>query len=93
MAHNREFSIIKAPGHNNLTNSINGSCYGDMKDSWNKNEILNFGNMLLYNAFKMCLIKPPSVIYSEDVVMNFKQCTDLERDIELTGILEYFLDM
>ena len=48
---------------------------------------------ICYNVFKMCIIEPPSVIYSEDVVMNFKQCTDLERDIELTGILEYFLDM
>ena len=93
MAHNREFSIIKALGFNNLTNSINGSCYGDMKVSWNKNEISNFGNMLLYNAFKMCIIEPPSVIFSEDVVMNFKPCTNLEKDIELTGILDYFLDM
>ena len=93
MAHNREYAIIKALGFNNLTNAINGTCYGAMHDSWNNNEIINFGNMLLFNAFKMCIIEPPSLIYHEDVVMNFKRCTKKEKDLELAGILEYFLDM
>ena len=93
MAHNREYAIIKALGFNNLTNAINGTCYGAMHDSWNKNEIINFGNMLLYNAFKMCIIEPPSVIYQEDVIMNFRRCTKTEKDMELAGVLEYFLEM
>ena len=91
MAHNREFSIIKALGINNLTNSINGSCYGDMKNSWNSNEIVNFGNMLLYNAFKM--LEPPSVIYHEDVLYKYRTCNKQEKDIELMAILDYFLDL
>ena len=56
MTHNREFAIIKALGINNLTNSINGSSYGDMKSNWNNKEIVNFGNMIMYNAFNMCII-------------------------------------
>ena len=68
MAHNREFAIIKTLGINNLTNSIQGSAYGDIKTSWNSNEIANFGNLLLYNAFKMSIIEPPSIIYQEDVM-------------------------
>ena len=68
MAHNREYAIIKALGFNNLTNDINGTCYGAMKDAWNSNEIINYGNMLLFNAFKMCIIEPPSLIYKEDVI-------------------------
>ena len=56
MTHNREFAIIKALGINNLTKSINGSSYGDMKSNWNNKEIVNFGNMIMYNAFNMCII-------------------------------------
>ena len=68
MAHNREFAMIKTLGINNLTNSIQGSAYGDIKTSLNSNEIANFGNLLLYNAFKMSIIEPPSIIYQEDVM-------------------------
>ena len=93
MAHNREFALIKALGFNNLTNSINGTCYADMKYLWNNHEVTNFGNMLLYNAFQMCIIEPPSIIYKEDVVMNIRRCTPREKDQELAGILDYFIEM
>ena len=93
MTHNREFSIIKALGINNLTNSINGSSYGDMKSSWNYKEIINFGNMIMYNAFKMCLIEPPSIIYEKDVMYKHKSCTKLDKDWEMLGIYELFLEL
>ena len=93
MAHNREYAIIKALGINNLTNSINGTVYGAMKDNWNFKEIVNFGNMLLYNAFKMCIIEPPSIIYHGDVSYKYRPCTKKEKDIELMAILDYFLDL
>ena len=93
MAHNREFAVIKALGINRLTNSINGSAYGDMKESWNFNEIVNFGNMILYNTFKMCCLEPPSIIYQKDVMYKHRPCTKSEKEWELLGVLEYFLEM
>ena len=93
MAHNREFAIIKTLVINRLTNSIHGTAYGDMRDSWNFNEIFNFGNMILYNAFKMCCIEPPSVVYQEDVMYKPSPCTKLEKEWELFGVLEYFLEL
>ena len=49
----REYALIMSLGLNNLTNAINGCAYGAMKTDWNHFEIVNYGNMLLYNAFKM----------------------------------------
>ena len=64
-----------------------------MKDAWNSNEIINYGNMLLFNAFRMCIIEPPSLIYKEDVIMNIRCCTKKEKSMELAGVLDYFLQM
>ena len=93
MAHNRVYAIIKALGFNNLTNAINGTCYGAMKENWNNNEIINFGDMLLLNAFRMCINEPPSLIYQEDVVMNIRGFTKKEKAMELVGIFDYFIEM
>ena len=93
MAHSREFSIIKFIGFNNLTNSINGTAYAAMKNDWNTTEIINFGDMLLYNAFKMCIIEPPSIIYQKDVIMELGKCTKADKNWELVGILEYLLEL
>ena len=93
MAHNRVYAIIKALGFNNLTNAINGTCYGAMKENWNNNEIINFGDMLLLNAFRMCIIEPPSLIYQEDVVMNIRGFTKKEKAMELVGIFDYIIEM
>ena len=92
MAHCREFAMIKALGLNNLTNDINGHAYGAMKNSWNHAEIVNFGDLILYNAFKMCLMERPSLIYQEDIILRIKKCTKTEN-WELLGILECFLEL
>ena len=67
-AHAREFALIKSVNLKNVTNVINGSPYGVMKTSWNSVEIFNFGIMLLYNAFKMCIVEKPSLFYYSDVL-------------------------
>ena len=67
-AHAREFAIIKAIGLKNITNIVNGTPYGAIKE-WNSTEIVNFGRMILYNALTMCIIEPPRVIQHTDVVL------------------------
>ena len=62
----REFAIIKALGLSNITNEINSSPFGAMK-YWNHFEIINYGNMLLYNALKMAISENPPLIYPDDV--------------------------
>ena len=59
----REYAMIKALGLNNLSNKNNSSPYGIMKNFWNNTEVTNFGNMILYNTFKMTTIEKPAVIY------------------------------
>ena len=65
-AFSREFALINAFGLENLTNKMNGTCYGIMND-WNKNEVSNFGNMLINRAMKSILQDPPLFIYEKDV--------------------------
>ena len=61
----RENAMIKSC--KNLTNMINGSIYGLMKDKWSVFEIKNFGEMLLYFALKQCIVERPSIIFPKDV--------------------------
>ena len=89
-AHAREFALIKALGLNNLTNVINGTPYGGMK-FWNPCEVVNFGRMLLFNAFSMCIMEPPRVIMQEDIVLPNPRVRTW--DWELEGILRCFLDL
>ena len=67
--------------------------YGGMKSNWNNKEIVNFWNMIMYNAFNMCIIEPPSIIYQEDVMYKYKSCTKLDKDWEKLGIYELFLEL
>ena len=60
-AHSREYALIKAVGLINLNNSINGSVYGSSA-LWNEVEIQNFGDMMLYNAIKICVSDPPPTL-------------------------------
>ena len=90
--------MIKAVGQT-LTNILNGSIYGLMKDQWTQTEILNFGEMLLYFASKQCIIERPPTIFAEDVrkqktikVYEPKKYF-IKSNYELNGILDYFLDM
>ena len=94
----RENAMIKAVG-NTLTNILNGSIYGLMKDEWTTTEILNFGEMLLYFAFKQCILERPTIIYADDVrkrlptkVFEPKKYF-IKSNYELNGILDYFLDL
>ena len=63
----REYAIIKALGIKNITNKINGCPYGSMKTKWNDIEIINYGNMILYNALKMVIQENPPLIYPQDL--------------------------
>ena len=38
-----------------------------MKNEWTTTEILNFGEMLLYFAFKQCILERPTIFYADDV--------------------------
>jgi hypothetical protein len=89
-AHAREFAIIKALGLSNITNVINGTPYGAMK-LWNHCEVINFGRMLLFNAFSMCVMEPPRIIMQEDIILPNPRVRTW--DWELEGILRCFLDL
>ena len=62
----RENAMIKAVG-NTLTNILNGSIHGLMKNEWTPTEILNVGEMLFYFAFKQCILERPTIFYADDV--------------------------
>ena len=66
-AHCREYAIIKAIGLSNLSNRINGTSYGIMRDSWNDFEVTNFGTMLLYNAMHDLLSDLPFKISEHEI--------------------------
>ena len=68
-AMSREYSLIKALKLNNLTNEVNGTCYGAMRKSWSETEIINFGNMMLFNTLKMTIQDPPQLIMEQDVML------------------------
>ena len=67
----REYAMIKAAGLDNLTNAINSAPHGTMK-KWNENEVVNFGNMLIYNALNVVVSEKPQLIYKEDVKIKKK---------------------
>ena len=90
-AHAREYAIIKALNVNNITNIVNGTAYGAMKNTWNETAIVNYGSMILYNALKMCINDPPRIIKSEDIVLPKKRCS--RSNWELQGILQCFLEL
>ena len=63
----REYAMTKSLGLHNI-NNINGSAFvGVMKSKWNIFEVMNYGNMLLYNSFKMAIQENPHLIFSENV--------------------------
>ena len=96
----RENSMIKAVSlGNNLTNLINGSIYGLMKEKWTTYEIKNFGEMLLYFALKQSILERPSILFPEDFrkkkpvnVFEPKEY-HISTNYEINGILDYFLDL
>ena len=55
----RENAMIKSVGKS-LTNHINGSVYGLMKNKLIVHEIYNFGEMLLYYSLRQCVFERPS---------------------------------
>ena len=63
----REFAMVIGLGLENLKNTINSTCYGVMKESWNLNQITNFGNMMVYRTLKMALQDPPTLFYENDI--------------------------
>ena len=96
----RENSMIKAANTgNNLTNLINGSIYGLMKEKWTSFEIKNFGEMLLYFALKQSILERPAILLPEDFrkkktinVFEPKKYF-ISSNYELNGILDYFLNI
>ena len=93
-AMSREYAMIKALGINNVTNEINGSQFGAMKNKWNYFEITNYGNMILYNALKMAINENPPLIFHSDIQKKrtISRKNGIE-DFELEGILSCFLEL
>jgi hypothetical protein len=90
----REFAIIKAIRLNNLTNIVNGTPYGAMKNKWNNTEVVNFGNMMLYYALSMAIRERPAILYKEDIqICNSTEGKRSMEDYEMQGILECFLEL
>ena len=65
-AYCNEMATIKALDLNHLTNKINGTCYGDMKN-WSDIEIENYGNMLLYTSLLLMVNGNPTYMRSENL--------------------------
>ena len=62
----REASVIDALGLDNLENKISGVKYGEMK-IWEHEKVKNFGEMLLFVAFRNFILRRPPVIRPCDV--------------------------
>lgn len=62
----REYAMIKA-AKNYIANIYNGAMYGPMINDWTDQEIRNFGDMLLYFAFKQCILEQPSPIFPSSI--------------------------
>ena len=73
-AHAREYAIIKSLNINNITNIVNGTAYGAMKNTWNETAVINYGSMILYNALKMCINETPTIIKRKDVILTKERC-------------------
>ena len=92
--------MIKSLGLNNITNDINGSSFGIMKSKWNLFEVMNYGNMILYNSLKMAIQENPPLIYPENILRNPRSTSRRStsrkysfEDFELEGILNCFLEL
>ena len=91
--------MIRAAG-SHLTNIINGSVFGLMKNSWSPTEIRNFGEMILYFSLRQCIIERPRPVYPKDVCTK-PVCGSVSEpkkyfigsNYELNGILEYLLNL
>ena len=65
----RESAMIKSAGKN-ITNSMNSSQYGLMKNNWSYTEIKIFGEMLLYFSLKQCIINRPTPQFPKDFLQK-----------------------
>ena len=92
-AMSREYAIIKALGLNNITNQNNSTPYGSMADKWNHKEVVNYGNMILYNTLKMAIQENPPIINEDDVTVPTKNLNDVDYRSEAEGILNCFLEL
>ena len=63
----KEYAVMNALGLGNLTNAIQGTPYGAMK-FWKRNEVINFGNMLLYIGLKKTLTDKPNIFHFNDII-------------------------
>ena len=88
----RENAMIQAAGKN-LTNLINGAAYGEMKTTWTKQEIILYGDMLLFFALKKCIKDKPIPVLPCDMLSSVNSKLDIRTNYELQGVLEYFLEM
>ena len=89
--------MIKAVG-SSLTNIINGSIYGLMKQKWSVFEIRNFGDMLLYQALQQCIKERPSPCFpekrpSKKIRIYERKKHFIGSNLELNGILDCFLNL
>ena len=68
-AHCREAAMISALGLGNIANKNAGVAYGDMRQ-WSSIKLNNYGEMLLFLAFKSFIAKRPPVVRAADVVLS-----------------------
>ena len=66
----RESAMIISAGKN-ITNSMNSSQYGLMKNNWSCTEIKKIGEMLLYFSLKQCIINRPTPQFPKDFYRKF----------------------
>ena len=92
-----ENTMIKSIGKS-LTNLINGSVYGIMKNKWTVHEIHNFGEMLLYYSLRQCIFERPNPTYPKDIKKKkFKSVSEAKKyfltNYEFNGIMDCFLEL
>ena len=68
-AHCRETAMICAVGLKNLENKNAGSLYGIMRN-WSSIKLRNYGEMILFLAFKNFIVKRPPIIHAIDISLK-----------------------
>ena len=70
-----------------------------MHNEWTRNEIRNYGEMLLYFALKQCIVERPSPYFPENFQGKMVKKVyepkkyKIRTNYELNGILECFLSL
>ena len=94
----RENAMMEAAG-DSITNHNKGSAYGLMEENWTEQDILNFGNFLLYFSLRQCFIEQPIPVYPKDLKKKILKPVYedkkyfIKTNYEFNGIMECFLEL